>query len=263
MKFLPKNKFFLGLLVCLVIIPLLIPAKGAPTFTKNWSTNKGSLMNVTITPDSAEFSTNDIYNFLVTIKATAFGTNVDRFYDIYIELQFNNAIADVSSSGTGGPMEITSIGTSKSKTINLVIPNADYLNLDYFDTISGTLEYKIDFKEGIILDFDTSLTTNWDTITTGAIANSDDVNVIVGVLFIFALIGVGVVIFLVLRGRKGHENTQLQHRQIQYQTPISTAKEDPYRPNNQEPNILFCPNCGMKLESPMRFCSSCGHKLED
>jgi hypothetical protein len=155
--------------------------------------------------------------------------------------------------------------------------DADFFGTEYFSSL-GYLEF--DFTSDFSVSSEQYTTTIpgssgkatfWITASMTEIVEVEEFFIqpidlmLFGIIFIgiVALVGVGIVVFLILRGRKGHENTQIQNRQIQYQSSVTTAKEEPYRSSSQKPNILFCPNCGMKLESPMRFCSSCGHKLED
>ncbi len=223
---------------------------GITNYNRTWNTTRGSQLKIEFSPETANFKPTKIYTYTFTITAVVFGTNVDRFYGIDIAVRFLNAVDDISSAKYGG--ELPNVGNYFQVDIDLIIPTKESLSLNAGESLSGNLQIKVDFSEGVVLDFDTYLTTGWETITSGKISVAADSTILLIVAgLVVGILAVGTLIYFGTRQKKAEPRYAFPPTQ----TPIQTQK----RP--QEPKGLqFCPHCGQQTEAAI-FCSSCGEKL--
>ena len=59
-------------------------AKSDTQFSKLWTNTDGAELKITITPTSANYEPNRIYDYTVTLEAMAFASNQDRFHEISV-----------------------------------------------------------------------------------------------------------------------------------------------------------------------------------
>lgn len=249
------KKFTFVIVLCVILSFPASMSTGSFRYEKGWTTELGSDLNVEITPDSASFEPGKVYSFTVTLTAVQFGTNVDRLHTIYISLRFLNSYntfydSDYSSLFDRAltSYELPNVGAKVSIALALAVPN---FSLDFGETISGDLQYKISFQEGVVWDFDTSLTTNWNIIASGSISENYSL-LIIGGLGLFGIVAVVIIVLLVKRSRsrKLYPPTILQAQKIPTtQETVKTASK------------RFCSYCGAQIGSDV-FCVQCGAKLQ-
>lgn len=237
-------------LIILIFVITLISAiaitvgRGTILYQKTWSTDRGSELRIDVNPNTASFQPEKIYSYTFTLTAVKFGSDVDRFHEIYIYLEFLNAREEISVND--GYYEVPNVGSQYQVVLDLIIPSDETLSLDAGDSLSGKLQFKVDFKEGVVLAIDPSYSTGWETIVDGDISVPSDYStlIIVGGLGLVVIVG-GLVIFYFIKPKKPV---------MEYAPPVAQVK------SQLQPRKGFCPHCGKPTE-PTDYCSSCGGKL--
>jgi len=97
-----------------------------------------------------EFTAYNEYSVNVTVQLLAFGTNVDRIYDIFFDLSlvwsggfWNSTVREIPEIDTIGAYEYTIFG--------IVLNEGDFGPLDNNEEVSMTLYYHIEVTEGVVL----------------------------------------------------------------------------------------------------------------
>jgi len=230
--------------ITLIFTITITVGRGTILYQKTWSTERGSELKIEVTPDTASFQPNKIYSYTCTLTAVKFGTDADRFHEITVYVQFLNARREISVYD--GYYEISSIDSPKQVVLDLIIPSDDTLFLDAGDSLSGKLQVKVDFKEGVVLAIDPSYSTGWETIADGKISVPPDYSA----LIILGGLGlIGIVASLII-----YYSTKSKKPVMEYAPPVAQEK------SQLQTSKGFCPHCGKPTE-PIDYCTSCGGKL--
>lgn len=233
------------LVITLIFTITITIGRGTILYQKTWSTDRGSELRIDVTPDTASFQPMKIYSYTVTLTAVKFGTDTDRFHEITVYVQFLNAQREISVYD--GYHEISSVGSQIQVVLDLMIPSDDTLFLDAGDSLSGKLQIKVDFKEGVVLAIDPSYSTGWETIADGKISVPPDYSalILLGGLGLIAIV-VSLIIYFSTKSKKPV---------MEYTPPVIQAEPQ------LRAGMQFCPHCGKPTESTT-FCSSCGGTLK-
>lgn len=244
---LKSKKWYLNRLIFVIMLILSINLSigtGTILYQKTWSTDRGSELNIDVTPNTASFQPDKIYSYTFILTAVKFGTSVDDLHDIRIYVQFLNAREEISVND--GYYTISSVSSSIQVVLDLIIPSDETISLDSGESLSGKLQYKVDFRENVAWAIDPSYSTGWETIADGKISVPPDYSalIILGGLGLIVIV-CGLVIFYLIKSKKPT---------VEYEPPVIQAK------SQLQADTRFCPHCGKPTESTA-FCSSCGGKI--
>ncbi|MFW9997800.1 MAG: zinc ribbon domain-containing protein [Candidatus Odinarchaeota archaeon] len=241
-------------IIILLLLFYLLPVVTSAAYSKNWSSSTNSTIQITISPDGADFQPDQVITFTVTIKAISFASNQDRFHNILVCLRFLNSRYTFYSEEKGY-FEIKSVNSQIQTSLQLVVPSAETLGLDSAG-LTGHLQYKLDYKEGLILAIDPSYTTNWETISAGKITEPATLQPETAKLQQNALI------VLVIAGIIGSLTIALfyaNRSQSVGKKPLTLSASVPG--HEMYISVIYCQRCGIPHGPEDVFCSNCGDKI--
>ena len=229
---------------------------GSLNYSKIWVSGRGDQLSINITPETNNFETGNIYSFSIVITSISFASNQDRFHQISVQLRLFSAKSPILSE-VKGDFEINSESGSFSTSVTIVVPEKEIFGLGDGDSFTANLQYKLDYKLGLILEIDPSLTSDWENIVSGEVKAPSTIGYLLGYL-IGLLIGIGliiVVIVSILRFLRNSSKSKNNLSNSNYQQPIEKSIVF----NNQaDSKYIFCSNCGKQVSIHDKFCPDCG-----
>ncbi|OLS18888.1 MAG: hypothetical protein HeimC3_48260 [Candidatus Heimdallarchaeota archaeon LC_3] len=243
MKF---NKFFSSLLVIQLLLLTNHQVSGQKDYSRILESGNDSKMKITITSnDTYNLLEESDYRYFVEVEAIEFATNQDRFHSMTVQIQLR--LTNQTLQSEENLADLNGINETSNTLVSI-----EYTPID--NLISGennwTVEFRLIYKEGLILQTDPTITTDWmDLAKGGLIYDPSDP------LFEGDFIPIGIVLVMLLGGG----GTIIFNR---YNSRKNRLKDKFEEVSDFIDKRGQCPNCNEKTKIKDEFCATCGYKIK-